>query len=402
MRKIYLYKNSIFYFSSYNISYIVVKGRKIMGNLYHIRGNEDINANMSFKEQEKEIKKFIQKQLNNKNLNFLIGSGCSLPGVGLMGETFMKLKETVLEGKELGQYNGKNKDIEGYLNWLNTALLFFKDNQDRKKYEEAFTIAKKGLIDSIQKSNINENEEKNEETIKNYKEFYSNIFSFRGTKDLSPLNIFTTNYDLYNEIALEKLGIYYTNGFIGNISRQFNPSTFRLRIVDDENRYKDKWSIVRKYVKLYKIHGSIDWVYDKDNNCISQVDINSELKETKNVMIYPTTNKHMETQQSPYSELFREFTNNLQKRNCTLIVMGYGFPDEHINQIISQGLNNDDFNLIIFANKEEDNIKNFLDKHRYKKNLHIIGGNYNEENDGHHFHVINKYFKLGESNDTRK
>ncbi|RIL69655.1 hypothetical protein BUY49_10925 [Staphylococcus devriesei] len=373
-----------------------------MGNLYHIRGNEDINANMSFKEQEKEIKKFIQKQLNNKNLNFLIGSGCSLPGVGLMGETFMKLKETVLEGKELGQYNGKNKDIEGYLNWLNTALLFFKDNQDRKKYEEAFTIAKKGLIDSIQKSNINENEEKNEETIKNYKEFYSNIFSFRGTKDLSPLNIFTTNYDLYNEIALEKLGIYYTNGFIGNISRQFNPSTFRLRIVDDENRYKDKWSIVRKYVKLYKIHGSIDWVYDKDNNCISQVDINSELKETKNVMIYPTTNKHMETQQSPYSELFREFTNNLQKRNCTLIVMGYGFPDEHINQIISQGLNNDDFNLIIFANKEEDNIKNFLDKHRYKKNLHIIGGNYNEENDGHHFHVINKYFKLGESNDTRK
>jgi hypothetical protein len=28
-------------------------------------------------------------------------------------------------------------------------------------------------------------------------------------------NIFTTNYDLYSEIALDKLGIHYVNGFFG-------------------------------------------------------------------------------------------------------------------------------------------------------------------------------------------
>ena len=46
--------------------------------------------------------------------------------------------------------------------------------------------------------------------------------------------------------------------------------------------------------------------------------------------------KHKKTAQAPYSELFREFANILQVPNTKLIVMGYGFPDEHINNIISQ------------------------------------------------------------------
>lgn len=44
--------------------------------------------------------------------------------------------------------------------------------------------------------------------------------------NLSKTNIFTTNYDLFSETALDQLGIIYSNGFSGNIERYFNPTVF--------------------------------------------------------------------------------------------------------------------------------------------------------------------------------
>lgn len=114
--------------------------------------------------------------------------------------------------------------------------------------------------------------------------------------------------------------------------------------------------------------------------------------------------KHQETAQSPYSELFREFSTVLQKQNTTLIVMGYGFPDEHINNIISQNLQNQDFNLIIFGDISEDKMKEFYKKFEKKINLHIIGGQIDSGIKGHYFDVIvkeylshNRMNEIGES-----
>ncbi|MCY8373218.1 SIR2 family protein [Bacillus haynesii] len=216
-------------------------------------------------------------------------------------------------------------------------------------------------------------------------------------KNYSPVNIFTTNYDLFNEVAMEDLGIHYTNGFTGTVKRIFSPSVFQLRLVDDENRYKDKWSVFRRYIKLYKIHGSIDWKYDSKSESVIQ----SNIKEAdwKDTLIYPTINKHLETQQSPYSELFRSLTINLQKPNSTLIVMGYGFPDEHINNIFSQSLMNDDFTLIVFGNKDEEGASKFIRKHQNKQNFHFIGGNINIENDAHFFSNIIDYINGGHNNE---
>lgn len=48
------------------------------------------------------------------------------------------------------------------------------------------------------------------ELIQLYKEFYLRIV--KKTRQV-PVNIFTTNYDLYSENALDELGIMYNNGF---------------------------------------------------------------------------------------------------------------------------------------------------------------------------------------------
>lgn len=113
------------------------------------------------------------------------------------------------------------------------------------------------------------------------------------------------------------------------------------------------------------------------------------------MLIYPTINKHIETQQTPYSELFRALTVNLQKPDSTLIIIGYGFPDQHINHLISQSLNNEDFNLIVFGNQTEENAKEFIKQHQHKANFHFIGGSIRSADDGHFFLNVINYISGG-------
>ena len=367
----------------------------IIKSLYHYRLNKNILSGLDLRSQEEKVTSFIQRKCNSEHLHFFLGSGCSLPAVSLMGWTFKKLKEESLSGEDLGVFCGENGDIEGYMNWLKNAIIFYGENTEQgTRYKEAFDKTKKGLLESMPSEYTTGADNVNVcKTIKNYRNFYSAIFLQREFKKLSPVNVFTTNYDLFNEVSMEDIGIHYTNGFRGSVNRIFDPSMYRLRLVDDENRYKDKWSAIRRYVKLYKVHGSMDWKYDKGLKSIIQLSKSDNLND---VMIYPTINKHLETQQSPYSELFREFTINLQKKNSTLIVIGYGFPDEHINQLISQALNNEDFNLIVFGDKSEASPSKFLAEHKDKHNFHFIGGSIKSKADGHYFENVIRFLGNGE------
>lgn len=372
-------------------------------SLYYLREGKDILKDASFEEQRNRICMFLQRSIESKNLNILIGSGCSLPAVNLMGITFKSLKQQN-ESLILGGYDGDSGDIEGYLNWLNTGIRFIDQNtnptEEELKYKEelknSFKVTKEFLINSIVRDY--QNVDKNILISKqNYQSFYSSIFSIRDIKNYAPVNVYTTNYDLFNEIAMELLNIQYTNGFRGTVNRVFDPAVFQLRLVDDENRYKEKWSVIRKYVKLYKIHGSIDWRYDDEIKNVVQSSIGDTSLE--DVLIYPTINKHLETQQTPYSELFRALTINLQKPDSTLIIVGYGFPDQHINHLISQSLANEDFNLIVFGNRNEKNAEEFIKLHQHKANFHFIGGTIETSDDGHFFSNVINYFNEGKSNE---
>ncbi|MBH4789262.1 SIR2 family protein, partial [Staphylococcus aureus] len=203
----------------------------------------------------------------------------------------------------------------------------------------------------------------------------------KRTEQKSKVSIFTTNYDLFNEYALENNNIIYSTGIQNTILKKFDINQFKYRVVDDTNRYKEKWQPVSKEANLYKIHGSINWKSNEEGE-LQQIDFNDE---DDQVVIYPTMLKHKETAQAPYSELFREFSNCLQIKDTTLIIIGYGFPDEHINNIIAQNLKNQDFNLIIFGDVKEENVKNFYDNFK-NFNLHLIGGNSSKaEQKAHYF-----------------
>ena len=217
---------------------------------------------------------------------------------------------------------------------------------------------------------LDDDKYKDSETINTYNKFYQSVFKYR-TELSNKINIVTTNYDLFNEYSLESNRIVYSTGFENNLYRNFNVNSFKQRIVDDTNRYKDVWQPTSKEANLLKIHGSINWTSDESGQLI-QKDFFKQSDEE--IIIYPTMLKHRQTAQAPYSELFREFANVLQVPNTVLIVMGYGFPDEHINNIISQNLKHQDFTLIVFGNKSEDNMKKFFDEFKTQDGFHLIGG----------------------------
>lgn len=373
-------------------------------NIYYYREGKNILEEIEEERSIEVISDLLQQNCLSNNLCFLIGSGCSSPAIPMMGHTFKTIKEDIMfeENKNLlGEFDSST-DIEGYLSWLNKGIDFYCNNADCEPYKKAFDLTKNQLVKSIL---IDYNGETGTKVLDTYHSFYNRVFGKRQYTTSEPINVFTTNYDIFNELALEKAQILYNTGFVGYINRKFSPHSFNLRIVDEENRYKDKWSPIKKHVRLYKLHGSIDWIYKDERIYQIEIEETPTTKNTENVIIYPTLTKHLDTQQTPYSELFREFNIKLQKKNTTLIVIGYGFPDTHINNMISQALHNPDFNLIVFSNIEEYYPKNFYELNKGNNNFHFIGGDFNEETDSDRkgkLHYFNNIVNLLLSNSTPK
>lgn len=399
----------------------------VNGKIYHYENNEDILKGLDENQQIIKLKEFINKYFVSKNLVIFIGSGCSSGAIPLMSKTmsdilekhinvYEKVKEFIdckdldyltksIESckKSLKEDESKKvddllkevkssndtianflkdlskehqdliekhiyksfSDIESLLNWLQSGLSFQPNNKNLK---EVISTLKSEFLKTIPV--LDDDKYKDSETINTYNKFYQSVFKYR-TELSNKINIVTTNYDLFNEYSLESNRIVYSTGFENNLYRNFNVNSFKQRIVDDTNRYKDVWQPTSKEANLLKIHGSINWTSDESGQLI-QKDFFKQSDEE--IIIYPTMLKHRQTAQAPYSELFREFANVLQVPNTVLIVMGYGFPDEHINNIISQNLKHQDFTLIVFGNKSEDNMKKFFDEFKTQDGFHLIGG----------------------------
>lgn len=144
------------------------------------------------------------------------------------------------------------------------------------------------------------------------------------------VEIFTTNYDLLMEQALEDQEVPYFDGFVG--SRR---SFFDLRAVQD-GLIPTHWS------RLWKIHGSITWYQEsietKNNNLEKRVYRSSEIKEDASHLIYPSHLKYEESRKMPYLALIDQLNRFVRKKSSLLILSGYSFNDGHLNDTIVNAL----------------------------------------------------------------
>jgi hypothetical protein len=159
--------------------------------------------------------------------------------------------------------------------------------------------------------------------------------------------VFTTNYDHFSELAMDRLGIPYANGFSGVVERRFNPAIFRYALAEQLDVASRKWTAVDAFVYLCKLHGSVTWT--EDDHGLFPIREVWPPEPTNQMLIYPTPAKQNSSLGSPYADLFREFQSRIVREQSVLITAGYAFGDEHLNNIIYQALTIPTFRLVIFA-----------------------------------------------------
>lgn len=145
----------------------------------------------------------------------------------------------------------------------------------------------------------------------------------RAIPRIKPIHIFTTNYDLLVEQALEETSCPYFDGFIGS-KRAF----FDLGTVEDEQLLHPRWC------RLWKVHGSINWKIDKDKRVVRS----DKVEENEGYLIYPSHLKYDQSRKMPYLAMLDRLKQFLLSQSSVLFISGYSFSDDHINDVIVQGL----------------------------------------------------------------
>ncbi|MGE9784216.1 SIR2 family protein [Janibacter sp. G368] len=317
------------------------------------------------------VRRDIADALNSKNLAFLLGSGCSsfqqdgrelgIPTMGPMAKKFMnattgKHRITATDRQRLKSSLGLNLDDKDYGNNLERLLevLFAQEialrASTRPAMQKVHAVVQRVIrsVTAYVRSACTDGEfSRGDETVlRTYMQFYRRLA--QRDRALPRPWVFTTNYDLFNETAMDRLGIPYINGFLGSIERRFNPSVFRYALSEQLDISNRKWSSVDSLMYFAKLHGSVSWE-SRGDGLFPVVETAPSLISSEQLLIYPSPAKQNASFAAPYSDLFREFQTRVVRDQSVLVTVGYSFGDEHVNNIIFQALTIPTFRLVAFV-----------------------------------------------------
>lgn len=142
----------------------------------------------------------------------------------------------------------------------------------------------------------------------------------KATTRTAPVEIFTTNYDLLTEQALEHGRVPYFDGFVGSHRAFFDTHAI------DQDVLPARWA------RVWKLHGSINWVQD-DNGVVSR-----GAHDGRRRLIHPSHLKYDESRQMPYLAMLDRLRVFLRQPSAVLVTCGYSFGDEHLNACLVEGL----------------------------------------------------------------
>ncbi len=137
-----------------------------------------------------------------------------------------------------------------------------------------------------------------------------------------PVEIFTSNYDLLTEQALERQRVPYFDGFVGT-DRPF----FDLASMEQD-------TLPSRWVRMWKIHGSINWRLTPEGN----VERCEPAAAGESHLIHPSHLKYDQSRRMPYLAMLDRLRSFLGGGQAILVTCGYSFSDQHVNDVILQGL----------------------------------------------------------------
>ncbi|MFN7990021.1 MAG: SIR2 family protein [Thermoanaerobaculia bacterium] len=165
--------------------------------------------------------------------------------------------------------------------------------------------------------------------------------------------VFSLNYDPLLERAAERERARLIDGFLGHEHAFFNAAVFsETFLVNRGPRAKATMFPAGRPIHLYKLHGSLGW-YDSPTNGVCRCGFSqSPPAGALRLMVPPQRRKASDVVKPPYSPLWTAFRGAMSQDARPLnrlVTVGYGFRDEHVNDVIDSALVRSDFTLLIFA-----------------------------------------------------
>src|SRR5699024_7193915 len=227
----------------------------------------------------------LRKLALTKQLNFLVGSGASMPAIPLMSN----FKEC----------NGKS---------ANEQLL-----------EKVQEVSRELLSGTYSEENV----EDISDTLVNYRFFLESIvyiLSLSNSRQIPKnANVFTTNYDLFIEKAidyiLKRYKVVFNDGASGYFNRYLDSSNYNRTV--SYKGLNDNYINEIPSITLIKPHGSINWE-QSDENILIKDEVVSEP-----VVVEPDVYESATTFESNhFHEMLRVFQMELDKPQSVLFVIG--------------------------------------------------------------------------------
>lgn len=149
---------------------------------------------------------------------------------------------------------------------------------------------------------------------------YTEVASWiSGTRRLHSIEIFTPNYDLLFEEALERERAPYFDGFSGSYRAFFDAAS----VSTDE--------LPSRWTRLWKLHGSLGWTIFGDSV------VRTGSREATQ-LIYPDHLKYDQVTRQPYSALFERLRSFLTSPDTLLLCSGFSFFDAHICAVLEEAM----------------------------------------------------------------
>lgn len=164
------------------------------------------------------------------------------------------------------------------------------------------------------------------------------------------INIVTTNYDRLIEYACNSVNVIFHAGF--------NPGYFQTWSAEPKLNFK-RGQQSERVVRLWKVHGSLDWFNQEDGQTIGMPVFSMPDKSLIPQIVTPGLNKYQKTLEDPFRSTMAGADRSLKAAEGFLCV-GYGFRDEHIHPKINQRCREANVPIVILARTLTDEAKKFM------------------------------------------
>lgn len=284
---------------------------------------------------EREARRAVSDVFRCNNLVVLTGLGTSLCLKGddgkrlapTMGDLWTRVRKehevfdvpAWADLLRLVRHDPEEENLEALLSRCRLAEAFL-DRDDLKHVQSFISLAEAEIYDAV-------NFLKPNHALPAHSEFLRR--AGRRSNRKCRMKLFTTNYDRCFEEAGRQGRFVVIDGFSQTMPPTFDAVHFTYDIVR-RDRDNDTQDFIPNVFHLYKLHGSIDWERDDASGEIHKV----AGKPGKPLLIYPRNSKYELAFEQPYLEMIAALQAALREPNTGLLVVGFGFNDNHLSEPI--------------------------------------------------------------------